>query len=68
MPKKMSAKQTAWCKAYEDATTFEPLMDDFLAGDETFAQAAQKSRHWFNDWVVEAFHRLPDTPEGRNRG
>lgn len=51
----MTKEQRAWCKEYELATTFEPLMDDFLAGNETFVQAAKKSNHWFESWSSDAY-------------
>lgn len=60
--RKMTSKQKAWCKAYEDSTTFEPLMDDFIAGNESFAQAARKSRNWFESWMNDAFLGIPEIP------
>ena len=63
--RRLSAKQKAWCKAYENATTFEPLMDDFLANNESFARAAEKSRDWFESWMNEAFRGIPDIPGER---
>ena len=50
----MTAEQKAWCKLYEQQTTFEPLMDDFLAGNETFVAAAKKSNYWFESWSSDA--------------
>lgn len=50
----MSAKQKAWCKEYQSQTDFEPLMDDFIAGNETFVFAARKSVRWFEDWASDA--------------
>ena len=64
-PRRMSAKQAAWCNAYENATTFEPLMDDFLANNESFARAAKKSRDWFESWMNDAFRGIPDIPGER---
>lgn len=63
--RRMSPKQRAWCKEYENSTTFEPLMDDFLAGNESFAQAAKKSRDWFENWMNDAFLGIPEIPGDR---
>ena len=52
---RMTKAQREWCKEYELATTFEPLMDDFLYGNETFVQAAKKSLNWFESWSSDAF-------------
>ena len=60
--RRLSAKQRQWCKEYEYRTTFEPLMDDFLAGNESFYQAAKKSLNWFVNWSNEAFQGIPDIP------
>ena len=62
---RMSVKQRKWCKEYEAATTFEPLMDDFLEGNESFYDAANKSRDWFENWMNDAFHGIPAIPDGR---
>ena len=58
--RKLTKKQMRWCKEYEESTTFEPLMDDFLAGNETFKQAAKKSRDWFENWMNDAFRGIPE--------
>jgi hypothetical protein len=50
----MTKAQRAWCERYEHHTTFEPLMDDFLEGNETFVEAAKGSLSWFRDWFEEA--------------
>lgn len=52
--KKYTKKQIEWCDNYLDATTFDPLMDQFEAGEETFQQAAQRSVHWFEQWSQNA--------------
>lgn len=46
-------EQRAWCEEYQRQTTFEALMDDFEAGNETFIVAAKKSTAWFLRWAVE---------------
>ena len=51
---RMTKEERAWCKRYEKETTFEPLMDDFLAGNETFLEAARASVRWFEDWSRDA--------------
>lgn len=51
----MTKEQRAWCKNYKQQTTFEPLMDDFYDGNETFVQAAHKSNNWFENWSSDAY-------------
>lgn len=51
---RMTKEQREWCERYEKETTFEPLMDDFLAGNESFEKAAQDSIRWFEDWSSDA--------------
>ena len=58
----MTKEQRAWCKEYEKYTTFEPLMDDFLAGNESFVTAARYSVRWFEDWSNDAYLSIPDIP------
>ena len=53
-PRRMNRGQRAWCRRYERETGFEPMMDDFLAGNESFESAAQKSVLWFEDWANDA--------------
>jgi hypothetical protein len=54
-PKKLySEEQKAWCVNYENRTTFEPLMDDYEAGNCTFQEAASRSVHWFESWSGDA--------------
>lgn len=52
---RMTKEQREWCKQYKQQTTFEPLMDDFLAGNKTFVQAAKLSNRWFEDWSSDAY-------------
>jgi hypothetical protein len=52
---KYSAEQRAWCENYESRTGFDPLMEDFEAGNETFYEAATKSVSWFEDHSCDAF-------------
>lgn len=54
MSKRMTSAQTAWCREYKHQTTFEPLMDDFKAGNATFSQCAHSSVRWFEDWSTDA--------------
>jgi hypothetical protein len=54
-PKKLyTEEQKAWCVNYEKRTTFEPLMDDYEAGNCTFQEAANYSVRWFEDWSIDA--------------
>jgi len=52
---RMTKEQRAWCKLYKEQTSFAPLMDDFLAGNETFVAAAKHSVRWFEDWSSDAY-------------
>lgn len=55
MPKvRMTKEQRAWCKNYERETGFDPLMDDYLYGNESFVNAARFSVRWFEDWSNDA--------------
>jgi hypothetical protein len=60
--RRMTKEQREWCKHYENHTTFEPLMDDFLHGNETFVQAAKKSIRWFEDWSSDMFLNITRQP------
>lgn len=51
---RMTKEQRAWCKEYQRQTGFEPLMDDFLAGNESFLAGARTSVRWFEDWSSDA--------------
>ena len=57
MKNRYTKKQREWCDNYQNETTFEPLMDDFEAGNETFQKAAWRSVRWFEDWKTDAFMR-----------
>ncbi len=52
--RRMTKEQRDWCKLYLDQTTFEPLMDDFLAGNVSFVDAARNSNRWFESWSSDA--------------
>ena len=54
--------QREWAKNYESVTTFEPLLDDFLYGNESFVEAAKKSIRWFEDWSHESMLRIDQIP------
>lgn len=51
-------EQQAWCVLYEGRTGFDPMMDNFEAGNETFYQAAQKSVRWFEDHAADALNAI----------
>lgn len=57
-------QQREWCEKYERETTFEPLMCDFEAGNETFLAAAKNSRAWFESWAGDAYLRGCDDIPG----
>ena len=58
----LTPKQRSWCRRYEQQTTFEPLMDDFLAGNESFLEAARNSVWWFTEWSNEAHCKIRNIP------
>lgn len=55
-----SKKQAEWCRMYERETTFEPLMCDYEAGNESFVEAAKMSISWFESWSCDAHLRVGD--------
>jgi hypothetical protein len=46
--------QRQWCLRYERETTFEPLMCDYEAGNQSFVEAARRSVEWFEGWANDA--------------
>jgi hypothetical protein len=62
MKQTLSKRRQKWCAEYEQVTTFEPLMDDFYEGNETFQEAAEHSVQWFADWVNEVGRAMPRIP------
>ena len=58
----MTPEQRAWCKHYQQQTTFEPLMDNFLEGNESFLEAAKGSVRWFEDWSNDAHLSVMNIP------
>ena len=63
MKRKLNKKQQGWCEAYEHATAFEPLMDDYLGGNESFEDAAVHSIEWFRDYFEECMRSIPRIPK-----
>ena len=59
-----SSAQRKWCKNYERVTTFEPLMCDYEAGNQTFLQAARFSVDWFAGWSSDAHLTVGDNIPG----
>ena len=53
--RRFTKQQREWCKNYQRETDFEPLMHDFLAGNETFVLAARKHCRWFEQWPSDAY-------------
>lgn len=58
MPPKYNAQQRDWCVAYEAETGFDPMMDDYEAGLQTFAEAAVSSLRWYEDHTTDAHLRI----------
>ena len=63
MNRKLNKKQQGWCEAYEQATTFEPLMDDYLGGYESFEEAANSSIEWYRNYYEECMRAIPRIPK-----
>lgn len=62
-PKKLySEDQKNWCSRYEADTGFEPLMDEYEAGNESFVDGAKRSLGWFSDWAEETHRKLENVP------
>lgn len=55
---KYGPKQREWCIAYETETGFDPMMDDYEAGLQTFAEAAVASLRWYEDHTRDAHLRI----------
>ncbi len=55
---KYTTEQREWCEMYERTTLFEPLMEDYDYGIESFYQAARKSVNWFEDWQNDAMLKI----------
>lgn len=53
-PVRMTKEQRAWCRNYKIETGFEACMDDFLAGTESFVEAAHWNISWFEGWSSDA--------------
>ena len=51
-------EQRAWCEEYERETSFEPVMGDFEAGLQTFAEAKDWNLRWLVAWAKETAQRL----------
>ncbi|MCI5068454.1 hypothetical protein [Acidovorax sp.] len=55
---KYDSQQREWCIAYEAETGFDPMMDDYEAGLQTFAEAAVASLRWYEDHTSDAHLRI----------
>lgn len=56
--RRFTKAQWEWCLMYHRETTFEPLMCDFVAGNESFVEAARRSTQWFEDWSSDAYLKI----------
>lgn len=66
MAKRMTKEQREWCREYKRQTMFEPMMDDFRAGNETFLTCAKISIRWFEDWASDAHLNIGRNVPGEN--
>lgn len=57
---KFDEAQRAWCEHYERETDFEPQMDDYIAGNQTFVEAARAAVAWFELHTRDQFQRMSD--------
>lgn len=55
-------EQKKWYDNYEASTGLEPLMDDYIAGNESFVTAAKRSVRWFEDYASDAMREIGDIP------
>jgi hypothetical protein len=55
-------EQKKWCDNYEARTGFEPIMDEYIAGNESFVAAAKRSVRWFEDHASDAMRKIGDIP------
>lgn len=63
---RFTSAQLRWCRWYEAETGFEPVMCDFVAGNQSFEEAATWNLWWFKAWTTETLQRLkrgPPSPE-----
>ena len=60
-----SKAQKIWCKKYRAETGFDPLMDEYEAGGETFDDARKRSVAWFDDWSSDVLIRITREPGRR---
>lgn len=61
---KYTKDQREWCERYEARTGFDPMMDDYEAGNVTFYEAAQKSVSWFEDHAADAMNAISNNIPG----
>lgn len=55
---KFDDAQRAWCEHYERETDFEPQMDDYIAGNVSFVDAASAAVTWFEQHSTDQFLRM----------
>lgn len=56
--KYFTTPQWQWCRDYLLETGFEPMMCDFVANTQSFAEAARLSIAWFESWSSDAYLRI----------
>lgn len=56
--KHYTVAQRAWCIRYETETLFEPVMDEYEAGNCTFEAAQAWNKQWLLDWAKETVGNL----------
>lgn len=62
--KKMNGKQKAWCKKYENETTFECIhQEDLDSGEMTFEEFARENIKWFENWSSDALLNIGHYPQ-----
>ena len=61
---KYTADQQAWCRKYESETGFDPMTDDFEAGNVSFYSAAQNAIHWYESHTSSVHLRIQDGVPG----
>jgi hypothetical protein len=54
--------QKEWIKLYHETTEYEPLIDDFALGNETFDEMRRANVQWFEDHIRSVVGNLSQDP------
>lgn len=62
---RFTSEQLHWCWWYEAETGFEPVMCDFVAGNQSFNDAKWWNIWWFEAWCKETQATVRHGPHPR---